>query len=131
MDVEAVVAYWLKSANEDRKTARSLFRSRRYHHCLFFCHLFIEKALKAVLVRETGKPAPFGHKLSRLAGASTRLKLSDDEKELLDEVTAFNIEARYDDFKFEFIRKATRRYAEKYFIRTERLFRWLKKDASA
>jgi HEPN domain-containing protein len=123
MDVEAVVAYWLKSANEDRKTARSLFRSRRYHHCLFFCHLFIEKALKAVLVRETGKPAPFGHKLSRLAGASTRLKLSDDEKELLDEVTA--------DFKFEFIRKATRRYAEKYFIRTERLFRWLKKDASA
>lgn len=121
-----LVNYWIKSSEEDLKTADSLFLSKRYHHCLFFCHLFIEKILKALIVKESGKQAPYGHKLFQLAKL-INIVFSDEQLDLLDEVTAFNIEARYNDYKFQFYKKADRAYSKSYFEKSKRLYLWLRK----
>lgn len=58
MSVQEMIDYWKKSAAEDIITAEGLFRIGRYLPCLFYCHLFVEKILKAMVVKDTGKPLP-------------------------------------------------------------------------
>lgn len=127
MNINEVVEYWVKSAEEDLKTAESLFAAARYPHCLFFCHLFIEKILKALATKKTGKPAPYGHNLLRFAELSG-LKFSKTHLDFFDEINTFNIEARYNDYKFQFYKKATKRYAGKYFKKAGKMYVWLKKQ---
>lgn len=127
MKIDKLINYWIKSSEEDLKTAMSLFNSKRYHHCLFFCHLFIEKILKALVIKTTGKPAPYGHKLTKLANL-TRINFSNEQLDLLDEITAFNIEARYNDYKFQFYKKATKSYTQEYFQKAKQIYLWLKKN---
>jgi HEPN domain-containing protein len=95
-------------------------------HCLFFCHLFIEKIIKALVVKATEKPTPYGHKLSKLA-KFTKIDFSEGQLDLLDELTAFNIEARYDDYKFHFYKKATKKYTQEYLSKSKDIYQWLKK----
>jgi len=45
----SAILAWIDSSNEDLKTAKGLFNLKRYSGCLFFCHLTIEKFLKALL----------------------------------------------------------------------------------
>lgn len=37
------IEYWLASSKDDLDTAEKLFASEKYHHCLFFVHLALEK----------------------------------------------------------------------------------------
>lgn len=124
---EELINYWLKSAEEDLKTAKSLFNSKRYHHSLFFCHLFIEKVLKVAVVKNTKDPAPYKHNLVRLTELSG-IKFSKEQLDLLDEINSFNIEARYNDYKFQFKKKATKDYTQKYFKESYKIYLWLKKQ---
>ena len=121
-----VVDYWFDSSNDDLKTAKSLFKSKRYHHCLFFCHLFLEKTLKSLVVKKTKQQAPYAHNLSRLAEL-TEIKFSNEQLDLLAEITTFNVEARYNDYKHNFRKKATLIYTKKYFDNAKRINIWLKK----
>ncbi len=125
MNTKEIIKYWLKSAEEDLKTARHLFGSKRYHHCLFFCHLFVEKIIKALVAKKTKEPAPYGHNLLRLSELSG-IKFSKEQLDLLDEITSFNIEARYNDFKFKFYKKATPNYTQSYFKKSKEIYLWLK-----
>lgn len=122
-----LVKYWLKSAEEDLKTAKSLFNSKRYHHSLFFCHLFVEKVLKAAVVKNTNESAPYNHNLVRLSELSG-INFTKEQLDLLDEINSFNIEARYNDYKFQFQKKATKDYTQKYFKKTNNIYLWLKKQ---
>lgn len=126
MDTKKFIYYWVKSAEEDLKTAKSLFISKRYNHCLFFCHLFIEKILKALIVKKTEKLAPYDHSLLRLA-ESSGLEFSKEQLDFLDDITPFNIRARYDDVKLSFYKKADKEYTEDYFKRSQKMYYWLKK----
>ncbi len=121
MDIKAIVEYWVRSAEEDYKPAQSLFSSGYYTHCLFFCHLVIEKILKAIIVKRTGALAPYEHNLSLLA-EKTRILFLKEQLDLMDEINTFNIRGRYDDFKFEFHKKATKEYTEKYLQETTHLY---------
>ena len=57
---------WLDSARYDLNTAESLFGSERYVYALFFCHLALEKVLKAVVEKRTGSTPPKTHDLEYL-----------------------------------------------------------------
>jgi len=126
MSTEEMLNYWLKSASEDLLTAESLYKEKRYLPCLFYCHLFIEKTIKAFIVRNTKKSAPFGHKLSRLAKI-TKLEITQKQIDLLDELTAFNIKARYEDYKFSMYKKANKIYTLNYLKKSRELYKWLLK----
>lgn len=48
-------AEWLEQSTYDLKTAESLYRARRYIYAIFMCHLAVEKALKALVVKQQVK----------------------------------------------------------------------------
>ena len=91
---KALINYWLKSAASDLKVAEHLFEKGDYHYCLFLGHLVLEKALKALYVKNVDINPPYKHSLPLLA-KKANLKLTDYQLSLLEDVTEFNIEARY------------------------------------
>jgi len=127
MRVKEVIRYWLKSADEDWKSALALSERERYAHSLFFAHLTLEKTLKAYYVAKKGEHPPYTHSLLKLAELSG-IHLVEEEKDFLMEVTRFNIRARYPEQKFQFYKRATKRFAEKYLGEIEEWLNWLKSE---
>ena len=125
MDVQKLVDHWVNSAEDDIKTVEALWESRRYHHCLFFCHLVVEKALKALVVKRTGEQALPVHNLIRLA-RDAGVKIPPEKEVDLEEINTFNVRARYQDYKLRFYKKATLEYTERWKRRSLEMFQWLK-----
>lgn len=63
VNVQKQIDYWINGAEDDIVTAELLIREKRNLHGLFFCHLVIEKAIKAYYVKRTGEIAPRSHNL--------------------------------------------------------------------
>ena len=123
---QEVVNYWLTASKEDFDSAEILFENKKYHHALFFCHLSIEKMLKAIIVKSTKTAPPLIHHLVRLAEKAV-VPLSETQMNELAEITTFNIEARYDDYKLSFRKKAKKRFSLKYLEKTKEILQWLSK----
>ena len=49
-DEQKIIQYWAATSKQDFETAEILFENKKYSHALFFCHLSIEKILKALIV---------------------------------------------------------------------------------
>jgi len=124
---QKIIKYWTAASKQDFETAEILFKNEKYHHALFFCHLCIEKYLKAIIVKTTQGAPPLLHDLVRLA-ERTGIKLSTKQKNELSEISTFNIEARYDDYKLSFFKKAKKRFASKYVNKTRKILKWLGKQ---
>lgn len=105
-DKDKLIKYWTDGSNDDFDTMIAMYESKRYNWSLFIGHLMIEKLLKAYFVKTKSDYPPFIHNLLRLAEKSD-LKLSDEQKEKLITITAFNINARYDDYKMSFKQRCT------------------------
>ncbi|MDE2019285.1 MAG: HEPN domain-containing protein [Patescibacteria group bacterium] len=126
-EFEKTIGYYESSSAEDWKIAQKLFDSKDYSYCLFFCHLALEKLLKAVVVKKVNEHPPFTHFLARLAELA-ELPLDEVQIADLNEITKFNIATRYEDDKREFRKLATKTYAEKYLAITETFIQWLKQN---
>ena len=126
MTKKEMVEYWLKSADEDVVTAEGLYKLKRYLPCLFYCHLFIEKMIKALIVEGTSDAAPYDHKLTRLVKKISSIKFTKKQLDFFDELTAFNIQARYEDYKFKMYKKATKKYTMNYLGEAKEMYLWLK-----
>jgi HEPN domain-containing protein len=124
MTKETLFTYWLQSAKIDYKAMLSLFNNGHYMWALFVGHLVLEKLLKAYYIKYVNGTAPYIHNLTHLAEKSN-LQLSEEQKDFLDEVTTFNIKARYPDYKNRFYKKATRQFTEKYMRRIKEFKQWL------
>jgi len=109
--VEANVDYWLKASQEKFDTAQKLFALEKFSDALFFLHLSIEKLLKAIYLKKKNEAAPFIHDLVRLA-EGTGLDIDEETKSQLVEISTFNIAGRYDDYKYNFYKKATGEYTK-------------------
>lgn len=96
-DKSKLINYWIDSSDDDYDTMMAMYSSKRYNWSLFIGHLMIEKLLKAYFVKTQSDYPPFIHNLLRLAEKSD-LKLLDEQKKSLITITAFNINARYDDY---------------------------------
>lgn len=85
----------------------------------------IEKLLKAYYVKSKQDFPPFIHNLLRLAELS-ELVMTEEQKLFFATVTAFNINARYDDYKLSFQKKCTLEYTTEWInkLKTQRL--WMK-----
>jgi AbiV family abortive infection protein len=125
MNGNEIVKNWFNASKQDLETAVILFENKKYHHALFFCHLSIEKYLKAIIIKTTKKAPPLIHDLVRLA-EKTDIKLTDKIKNELADISAFNIQARDDDHKLSFYKKANKRFTAKYLKTTKEILLWLK-----
>ena len=119
--------YWIESSDEDYDTMMYMKAGKKNTWCLFMGHLVIEKLLKA-LYAKNNKNAPYApksHDLLHLA-EKTKLELTDRQEDLLDTITRFNMNARYDDYKKEFYLKCTDEYTEQQLKNIEEVRLWLK-----
>lgn len=85
----------------------------------------IEKLLKALYVKYNNDYPPFIHNLLRLA-EKCNLTLSEDQKLFFATVTAFNINARYDDYKMSFQQKCTSEYTALWIENIKNNRQWIK-----
>ncbi len=122
--MKEVVEYWITTAEHDKDTMDVLYTTKRYSDALFFGHIILEKILKALVVKETGKHAPYIHDLLQLHKLSG-VVLSEAEITLLDEVDDFNIRARYPEHKHEFYKKATEEFSGRYITAINNLYQKL------
>ena len=76
---QKIIEYWSMASKQDFETAEILFKNKKYHHALFFCHLSIEKILKAIIVKTTQGAPPLLHDLVRLV-ERTSINLSAKKK---------------------------------------------------
>ncbi len=120
---EQLIKAWVRSAKEDLETAKGLVSLKRYMGALFFCHLALEKVLKAAYVKANDRYPPPTHKLAKLA-KEAKVEVSEEQVDYLNEITTFNVEARYDIFKERLYKKATREFTLKYLRITQELFEY-------
>lgn len=126
MTQSQAVKYWLDSAKKDIKTANDSYESGHFDWCLFIWQLVIEKILKGLIAKKNKHSLPI-HDLLKLANAAG-IKLDQEKADWLNEITTFNIEARYDDYKFSFYKKADQKYTTMWKKRCEEVYSWLRKQ---
>ena len=126
MTKDEIVAYWLNSADIDSKAMENLFSNGHYTWSLFVGHLVLEKLLKAYYVKSVGTEIPYIHDLLGLAKKGN-LILTDEQSDFLDEVTTFNIKARYPDYKNRFYKRATEAFTREYVTKIKEFQLWLLK----
>lgn len=118
-----ILKYWIKTADQDWKVANHLFEKGDYPYALFFGHLTIEKILKGIFYDKHEQTPPFSHNLVYLS-EKAEIELSDEQMELLEEISDFNLEARYPDDKFLFHKKCTIEFTQKYLKQIRMLRKW-------
>ncbi len=120
-NIERQIDYWKKLAQSDIQTAEILIDKKRILHGLFFCHLTIEKVLKAHYVRCNSKLAPKTHNLLYLAD-NTDLILPDSIMEFLGLLLKYQLEGRYPDDE---IAPPDFDTAKNYLKQTQEILEWL------
>jgi HEPN domain-containing protein len=129
-DREQARNYWIKSSDQDFRTMNNLLRSKDYSWALFIGHLVIEKLLKASYVSSRQTHAPMIHSLLKLA-ESAGIELSQEQREILDTITNFNLSARYDSYKQDFYKRCTRAFTEQWIKEIKFLRKWIKEKQLA
>jgi HEPN domain-containing protein len=126
LTIEEHIAYWMESAERNLDSAESIFQSGNYDWCLFIGHLVLEKTLKALFIKTTGKtPPPLIHNLLRLSKLSG-IELDEETELFFDLVNSFNLETRYEEYKSEFYKIATKEFTETNLNKIKEKFIWLK-----
>jgi HEPN domain-containing protein len=121
---EKLISYWLEASDDDFDTMISMYESKRFNWALFVGHLMIEKLLKAYYVKIHSDYPPFIHNLYRLAEKS-EISMNEKQKEFLITVTAFNINARYDDYKMSFKKRCTPDFTQDWIRNLKELREWI------
>jgi len=107
--MQKTIDYWMEESDEASKVADHLFEKKDYSYSLFFGHLAVEKIIKAIYVKKRGEHSPQIYNLVRLA-EQAGIKLTPEQKDTLNKITAFNLESRYPDEKRSFRIKCTEKF---------------------
>lgn len=121
INIEKQKKYWYSGAENDVETAAILIEKSKLLEGLFFCHLAIEKALKAHVVQSTKDIPPKTHNLIRLAEL-TNLSLENNRIEFFGEMMNFHLEGRYPD---NYKQPPEKDEAVKYLAECEEVVTWL------
>ena len=123
INIEKQIEYWEKGAFDDLDSAKILIERKRLLHGLFFCHLVIEKIIKAHVVKFTNEIAPRSHNLIFLS-EKANLTFDDDDETFLGILMKYQLQGRYPDYN-PIIPEISN--VNNYLIRTEKVLIWLKK----
>lgn len=122
------IDYWVTLSEYDLDVARALFDKGHYLYVGFMCHQSVEKMIKACCVKNNVTPPPI-HKLDKLFELSDlKSLLSEDQLDLIDELTPLNIQARYPAYKEAIHKLVSKERAVEILSRTEVFIAWLKQQ---
>ena len=127
MTQKDLVRFWQEGSEEAWKTVQALMQSQRYLHALFFCHLTLEKLLKAKYAEKHDTAPPPVHNLQWLA-QKTGIALSESEQTMLAEITTFNISGRYEDYRNKLYKKADKVYTTQWVTSAEALLHTIRQQ---
>ncbi|MHC1703438.1 MAG: HEPN domain-containing protein [Tenuifilaceae bacterium] len=122
IDIQKQIDYWIGSAGDDIVTAELLIREKRSLHGLFFCHLVIEKALKAHYVKVVRDVATRSHNLIYLS-EKAGLEFDDETQIFLGILMKYQLQGRYPDYSPVI---PDQKRVDEYFNKTKDLLKWLK-----
>lgn len=125
LNKDKLIKYWIDGSDDDFEAMITMFKSKRNSWALFIGHLMIEKLLKAYYVKSKSNYPPYIHNLLRLA-EKAELKLSEERIEQLVTITAFNINARYDDYKMSFKKQCTNEFTAVWIKNLIEIREWIK-----
>ena len=87
--------HWAAQADYDLSVADLLYQQGVYRYCVFFCHLALEKRLKAILLERTGRSEPqYTHNLRTLV-RGVRANLPPGYYDFVVGMTDHSVVARY------------------------------------
>src|SRR3989338_1044535 len=84
---------WMKLAKDDLKSAQVNFDTKQYYVCSFLCQQSVEKALKASLIKKTGKLI----KIHDLIVLGNKVDLPAKLSKKSDKLNSVYLDARYGD----------------------------------
>ncbi len=125
LNIDKTFYHWITTSDKDFNTMIHLFDSKDYHWSLFIGHIVMERLLKASVVKETEKHAPYTHDLTKLAHLSG-LNFTEEYLDWLDTITTFNMNARYDSYKEAFYKKCTYDFTTEWIEKIKTLQSWIK-----
>jgi HEPN domain-containing protein len=98
MHCEEKISYWLKSAESDLSASKALIDNKSYLQMSFFCHLVVEKSLKAYHWYKLQVEPPYTHNLLKLTKDTALFDLlSQEQKEFIASLIPLNLKGRYPD----------------------------------
>ncbi|MDO9580935.1 MAG: HEPN domain-containing protein [Bacteroidales bacterium] len=127
INIDSIIQHWRESSEQNYATMQNLIKTKEFSWALFLGHLVIEKLLKALYVKRLQKHPVFSHDLLRLA-KKIDVELPAGYDEWLDEITTFNLNARYDNYKQSFHKLCTIDFSNKWIDKIETLRQWLIKQ---
>jgi HEPN domain-containing protein len=97
---------WIIQANDDIEVAEILYKSKKFLHAIFICHLAVEKALKAIYADIYDKIPPKTHNLIYLVEI-TKLALPSEKYECLALLNEAGIPTRYPEDRDQMLKEFT------------------------
>lgn len=132
MDKEERIEYWVSVAEYDLETTEAMYSTGRWLYVAFMCHQVIEKMLKAYWCATREEEPPYIHSHKRLAdGSGLYASMSDEQKDFLNTVVTYNIEARYPETKDALARKLDKDACQYIIEKTKIMQIWIKEKLSA
>ena len=122
MDIEKQIEYWKEGAISDLEAASILLNNNKFLNALFFCHLAIEKALKAHYVKIYSIVPPRTHNLGFLLD-KTGITVSQEQDEFIGIIMEYQLEGRYPQY---YPQIPSKELVLHYLSQTEKIVQWLK-----
>ena len=97
INITKQIEYWQHSALSNIETAEILVESRKYIEGMFFCHLSVEKILKALVVKETENIPPKTHDLFHLVSIA-KIDVLENQSEFMQILMKYQLEGRYPEY---------------------------------
>jgi len=123
--VNEEVKNWLDSALYDLGTAEHMYQSGRYIYTIFFCHLALEKVLKARVQEVSGTTPPRTHNLRHLVKLSG-IEVAQDMLEFLSMLSDVSIPTRYPEDFHKLVEVYNGPVARRYADKTREAFEWIR-----
>ena len=117
---------WLNIVAEDLSVVELLFNNGHWLYTAFMCHQVIEKTLKAYWCVCRDDDPPFVHGHMRIANAcGLYTKMSQEQKDFLDQMIPMNIEARYHEYKDAVAGSLNQDTAQEILDKTKQMYEWI------
>lgn len=119
------ISLWWKQALEDLDTAKANLKAKKFYASVLFCQQSVEKALKALWLKEKTEDLPFIHDLTLLG---KKLLLPKKFFVALKELTSSYTETRYPDSSNVIpSKKFSKKDAANYINKSQEIIKWIKK----
>jgi len=118
------VQSWINGAEEALTIAEQQLDSGRHLWAIFFCHLAIEKMLKAAVIDKTGQLAPKTHNLRYLVGLAG-LRADGPHFEFISVLNDVSVPTRYPEDLGQSLTDYSQEVAESYLKKAREAVNWI------